>query len=91
MPASSESLTVPPSDDGRANAGAFWSGYECQIRNQWQGDDRTKAVDYGTAGLYNRQPARKVVSSDREWFTLTVVAHGYHIAIWNNGYGKLNR
>ncbi len=70
----------------RANPGAFWSGYESQIRNQWQGDDRTKAVDYGTAGLYNRQPARKVVSSDREWFTMTVVAHGYHIAIWNNGY-----
>lgn len=70
----------------RANPGSFWSGYECQIRNQWQDDDRTKAVDYGTGGLYNRQPARKVVSSDREWFTLTVVADGYHIAIWNNGY-----
>ena len=70
----------------RANPGSFWSGYECQIRNQWEGDDRTRPVDYGTGGLYNRQPARKVVSSDREWFTLTVVAHGYHIAIWNDGY-----
>ena len=30
--------------------GQFWAGYEDQIRNQWQGDDRTKAVDYGTGG-----------------------------------------
>ena len=70
----------------RAIKGQFWSGYECQIRNQWQGDDRTKAVDYGTGGLYNRQPARKVVSSDREWFTVTQVAHGLHMASWVNGY-----
>lgn len=70
----------------RGNKGNFWEGYEAQIRNQWQGDDRTKAVDYGTGGIYNRQPARKVVSSDREWFTMTVVAHGYHMATWVNGY-----
>jgi hypothetical protein len=64
----------------------FWSGYEAQIRNQWQGNDRTKPVDYGTGGIYNRQPARKVVSSDREWFTMTVVANGKHMAVWVNGY-----
>jgi hypothetical protein len=50
----------------RCLPGQFWSGYEAQIRNQWKGDDRTQAVDYGTGGIYNRQPARKVVSSDRE-------------------------
>src|SRR5262249_19249923 len=55
-------------------------------RNQWEKDDRTKPVDYGTGGIYNRQPARKVVSSDREWFTMAVVAHGNHIATWVNGY-----
>jgi hypothetical protein len=64
----------------------FWSGYEAQVRNEWKGDDRTKPVDFGTGGLYNRQPARKVVSSDREWFTMTVLAHGTYIAIWVNGY-----
>ena len=31
-------------------------------------------------------PARKVVSNDHEWFTMTVVAHGNHIATWVNGY-----
>lgn len=70
----------------RCIPGAFWSGYEAQIRNQWEGNDRTKAVDYGTGGIYNRQPARKVVSSDKEWFTMTVVAHGKHLAVWVNGY-----
>ena len=70
----------------RANPGSFWSGYEAQIRNQWQGEDRSKAVDFGTGGLYNLQPARRVVSSDRTWFTMTVAAHGYHIATWVNGY-----
>ena len=69
----------------REEPGKFWAGYEAQIRNQWEGDDRTKAVDYGTGGLYNRQPARRVVSSDREWFTMTVSAIGNHIAIWVNG------
>ena len=70
----------------RCLPGQFWSGYEAQIRNQWQGDDRTKPVDYGTGGIYNRQPARKVVSTDHEWFTMTVVAHGNHLATWVNGY-----
>jgi hypothetical protein len=64
----------------------FWSGYEAQIRNEWKGDDRTKAVDYGTGGIYNRQPARKVVSSDHEWFTMTVIANGKHLAVWVDGY-----
>ena len=66
--------------------GQFWAGYEDQIRNQWQGDDRTKAVDYGTGGVYNRQPARKVVSTDREWFTMTLFVSGTHIASFVDGY-----
>ncbi len=70
----------------RANKGLFWSGYEAQIRNHWEGDDRTKAVDYGTGGIYNRQPARKVVSTDHKWFTMTVIATGLHLAAWVNGY-----
>ena len=69
----------------RALKGQFWSGYESQIRNQWEGDDRTKPVDYGTGGIYNRQRARRVVSSDREWFTMTIAAHGPHLATWVNG------
>ncbi len=70
----------------RGPVGVFWKGYECQVRNQWQGDDRTKPVDFGTGGNYGNQAARKVVSSDREWFTLTIVCDGNHAAVWNNGY-----
>jgi hypothetical protein len=47
---------------------------------------RDQVVDIGTGGIYNRQPARKVVSNDREWYTMTVVAHGTHMAVWVNGY-----
>jgi hypothetical protein len=70
----------------RANLGKFWEGYEAQIRNQWMGEDRTKPVDFGSGGIYNRQPARKVVSSDHEWFTMTVIAAGQHHSTWVNGY-----
>lgn len=69
----------------RAQRGQFWSGYESQIRNQWEGNDRSRPVDYGTGGLYNRQPARRVVSNDREWFTMTIAAQGRHLATWVNG------
>ncbi len=61
-------------------------GYEAQIRNLWEGDDRSKPRNYGTGGIYNRQHARYVYSSDREWFTMTVVAHGNHFATWVDGH-----
>lgn len=80
----------------RAVPGEFWSGYECQIRNEWKGyekgkprnpaiENRTEPVDFGTGGLYSRQPTRKVIPNDREWFTVTVVADGAHLATWING------
>jgi hypothetical protein len=43
------------------------------------------AVDYGTGAIYRRQPARKAVAKDGEWFTMTVVAHGRHLATWVDG------
>jgi hypothetical protein len=44
------------------------------------------AQDYGTGGIYNRQPARKQAATDHEWFVMTVVAQGRHIGVWVNGY-----
>ena len=70
----------------RGDKGGFWTGYESQIRNQWEGEDRTKPVDFGTGGVYFYAPARKVIPSDNEWFTKTIVAHGNHMAVWINGY-----
>jgi hypothetical protein len=43
------------------------------------------AMDYGTGAIYRRQPARFQVAKDREWFTMTVIAHGNHMAVWVNG------
>lgn len=70
----------------RALPGEYWQGYEVQIRNQWEGEERAKPVDYGTGGIYNRQPTRKVVSTDGEWFTMTLIARGAHMATWIDGY-----
>ena len=70
----------------RCLPGQYQQGYEMQIRNQWEGDDRTKPVDFGTGAIYRRQPARKVVSTDGEWFGMTLIAHGRHISTWINGY-----
>jgi hypothetical protein len=43
------------------------------------------AVDYGTGAIYRRMPARKALSKDGEWFTMTVLARGRHILTWVNG------
>jgi hypothetical protein len=70
----------------RGPKGVFWKGYEAQVRNQWVGDDRAKPVDFGTGGNYGNQPARKVVSSDHEWFQMTIVCHDNHAGVWVDGY-----
>lgn len=70
----------------RATPGQLWSGYESQVSNQWEGEDRTQPVDWGTGGIYNRQPARRVVPDDGQWFTETIVVHGNHMAVWVDGY-----
>ncbi len=64
----------------------YQNGYEAQIQNAYKDNDRTKPVDFGTGAIYRRVPARKVVSNDEEWFTMTVLANGPHISTWVNGY-----
>jgi hypothetical protein len=63
-----------------------WTGYESQINNRFNNGDRTKPADFGTGGIYRRQPARRVVPDDHQWFTKTIVADGPHMAVWVNGY-----
>jgi hypothetical protein len=70
----------------RCIPGQYQQGYEAQIRNEWKDDDRTKPVDFGTGAIYRRQAARKVVSTDGEWFTMTIVARGNRLCTWVNGY-----
>lgn len=70
----------------RGPVGVFWKGYESQVRNEWLEKGREYPVDFGTGGNYGNQPARKVISNDREWFTKTIVVNGNHMAVWINGY-----
>jgi hypothetical protein len=41
--------------------------------------------DFGTGSIYRRVPARRAVAKDREWFTMTIIARGRHLATWVNG------
>lgn len=70
----------------RCIPGQYQNGYEAQVQNAYKDDDRTKPADFGTGAIYRRIPARKVVSNDNEWFTMTVVANGKRISTWVNGY-----
>jgi len=63
----------------------YQNGYEAQIQNAYV-NERTNPADFGTGAIYRRVKARKVVSDDHEWFTMTLLAHGKHIATWVNGY-----
>jgi hypothetical protein len=55
--------------------------------NKLKGTEKIKsaAIDYGTGAIYRRVPARKAVTKDDEWFTMTIAADGRHIATWING------
>ena len=70
----------------RCIPGELMNGYECQIHNGFQNGDRTQPVDCGTGGFFRRQNARWVVADDLNWFHLTLVADGAHMAAWVNGY-----
>jgi hypothetical protein len=70
----------------RALPHQYQQGYEAQIHHRYLANDRHRPADFGTGGIYRRKPARKVVSNDREWFTLTVQAHGNRLLTWVNGY-----
>ena len=46
---------------------------------------KATALDYGTDAIYRRMPARGQAAEDGEWFTMTIVANGRHLATWVNG------
>ncbi len=70
----------------RCIPGDYQNGYEAQIQNGFKDGDRSKPADFGTGAIYRRIAARKVVSDDDAWFTMTVAAQGNRIATWVNGY-----
>jgi hypothetical protein len=46
---------------------------------------KATAVDFGTGAIYRRVPARGPAAEDGQWFTMTIVANGRHLATWVNG------
>lgn len=61
------------------------NGYEFQIQNGFKDGDRTKPEDHGTGAIFKRVSARRVISSDRQWFTAMLVADGPHFSTWIDG------
>ncbi len=61
------------------------NGYEFQLHNGFKNDNRAQPEDHGTGAIFRRVSARRVVSSDREWLTGTLVADGPHFSTWING------
>ena len=75
-------------EPGTAEAPA--NGYELQICNQFADGDRSRPNEYGTGfgtgAIFRRQKARWVVSDDRKWCSLTLIADGPRFATWVDGY-----
>jgi hypothetical protein len=61
-------------------------GYECQIHNGYEANDRGRPIDCGTGGIFRRVDARRVVADDFAWFRLSIIAQGPHVSTWVNGY-----
>ncbi len=62
------------------------NGYEVQIHNGTKEGDRNKPDNAGTGAIFRRVNARRVVSSDNKWCTITLIADGPHISTWVDGY-----
>lgn len=69
----------------RCIPGELMNGYESQIHNGYKDGDRTQPVDFGTGGIFRRQPARLVAADDGQWFSKTLIAQGPRVAVWVNG------
>ena len=70
----------------RCLPGQEMMGYESQIHHGYEAGDRTRPVDFGTGGIFRRQPARRVVGDDQVWCHKTLIAVGPHVSVWVNGH-----
>ncbi|MBL4886506.1 MAG: DUF1080 domain-containing protein, partial [Planctomycetaceae bacterium] len=61
-------------------------GYEVQIHNGIKDKDRNTPNNAGTGAIFRRVDARRVVSSDNKWCTITLIADGPQISTWVDGY-----
>jgi hypothetical protein len=79
---------------GGLNSGLFFrsipgermNGYEVQIDNAVEDNDSNKPKNGGTGAIFRRNAARRVLTRDREWSAITLVATGNHMSVWVNGH-----
>ncbi len=69
----------------RCIPGETMNGYECQINHAIKDGNPLAPADCGTGGIFRRSDARIVAASDREWFTMMLVANRAQVAAWVNG------
>jgi hypothetical protein len=69
----------------RCIPGETMNGYECQINHAMKEGNPLAPADCGTGGIFRRSDARIVAASDREWFTMMLVANRAQVAAWVNG------
>jgi len=65
------------------------NGYEVQVHNGIKDGNRNQPANAGTGAIFRRVEARRVVSNDLEWCTVTLVANGPHISVWVDGYQEV--
>jgi enamine deaminase RidA (YjgF/YER057c/UK114 family) len=70
----------------RSIPGDFMNGYEAQIYNRAENGDPSRPAHHSTGAIDDRQSARRLISRDHQFFKMTVIAHGPHIATWVNGH-----
>lgn len=69
----------------RSIPGDFMNGYEAQVYNRGESGDPARPARYSTGALDDRQLARRLVSRDGQYFRMTIIARGPHLATWVNG------
>jgi enamine deaminase RidA (YjgF/YER057c/UK114 family) len=70
----------------RSIPGDFMNGYEAQIYNRAENGDPSCPAHYSTGAIDDRQSARRLISRDHQFFKMTIIATGPHIATWINGH-----
>jgi hypothetical protein len=66
------------------------NGYEVQIDNSTENGDPCRPANAGTGSIFRRISARRVVSKDNEWCTVTLVASGTRMMTWVDGYAVVD-
>ena len=70
----------------RCIPGEEMNGYESQIQNGFRAGEIEPPLHPRSGAIFRRKNARRLIGSDFEWLSKTIIAEGPHIAVWVNGY-----